>query len=860
MSIISAAEHGYSQQVETLLANGHSVHGKDGSGATALFWAACRGHTRICNILLKANACPDDRVEWGSTALHAAVDGGHTDCVALLINFGGSVNVQNKRGDTPLHLACYHGFTDITSILLKNNAEIFIENNDGKNSYIEADSQKNFKVLDILLRHIRRLNCTATPDSSYQYDQQYLSTLPVCQFATAPMQQDSLTNLSSYSSFSSSSSSSSSSSAPSNKMDSYRSSRFNSISGRVPNECSEISNFCKYNDNSGKNYTRKNIGTKQESNRSFSPCNTIATFDPDLKNIHNIEILKNKLSQEEMEKKDLLRQLNAYEHDISELKEHIRNLSLRFCNEGAVTSSTSLRPDDSFVNNASKPVQNNHSDVSPLSRFVNTDSPQVEATCPTNNNSTGIHDSQLHSPVTHSHKILLQICRQSANLGPDILKQHLLLNWVHYPHKPLIKDSEKTKWLLDVNYTLRDRTPLNGGRPDCLEGTCSLIFRIQYNQHNLILKMLLNILEMNEYGHNQGLSTQNALHHRFGPECLPNSLPLHRNIIQILHNYKGSTLSFKEYQPYFIPSEIENLESAYQTLFLILHEYPTTLKKFIEFSIIDPDQFETFFLQILYQLLNAVSFLQEHHVAHRDIKADNIFLNCFLQPVLADFGFARKLRDDGDVQGRDHVPLYPDSLQDIKCANPFAWAPELTRWNNGFESISLKDATLDEIYRCSDTYAIGRMFYAFFMLDTQTFPSVGSLKPHYTKDEIPALQIPPSLAYILQHLVMDLPSERLTAREAMLRIGCLLYPPSEGDVTRQEEVSFYLKAKRLSLLSVPPPNMPEESMYGKEVCSIAESIQINRDLLEANFLSTVTNEEFWEAYQTMAPFITTTVT
>lgn len=209
--------------------------------------------------------------------------------------------------------------------------------------------------------------------------------------------------------------------------------------------------------------------------------------------------------------------------------------------------------------------------------------------------------------------------------------------------------------------------------------------------------MLLNILEMNEYGHNQGLSLQNALHHRFGSECLPNSLPLHRNIIQVLHTYQGSTLSFNKYQHYFIPRDIEGLESAYQTQFLILHEYPTTLKKFVEVSPIDPDQFEAFFLQILYQLLNAVSFLQEHHIVHRDIKADNIFLNCFLQPVLADFGFAQRLRGDGayggDVQGHDQVPLYLESLQDIKCANPFAWAPELTRWNNGFESISLKDVS-----------------------------------------------------------------------------------------------------------------------------------------------------------------------
>eukprot|EP00106_Octopus_bimaculoides_P009641 XP_014777083.1 PREDICTED: uncharacterized protein LOC106874034 isoform X2 [Octopus bimaculoides] len=746
----------------------------------------------------------------------------------------------------------------ITNILLKNNAEIFIENNDGKNCYIEADSQKNNKILNILLRHIRCLNCTAVPDSSYQYDKQYLSTLPICQFATTTMQQNSLNSLTSYSSFSSSSSSSSS--APSNNMDSNNYSHFNSISGRVPNECSNISNSCRYNDNSGTNYAKKNIETRQESNKSFNPCNRIAAFDPDLKNLHNIEILNNKLSQMEMENKNLLRQLHAYEHERSELKNAIRDLSLRLCSEGTVTCSTSLCSDDSFVNNASKHVQNNHSDVPSLSRLLNTESSQVEAACPTKNNATGIPASQLHSPVTHSHKILLQICRQSANLMPDILKQHLLLNWVHYPHKPLIKDSEKTNWLRDVHYKLRDTQPLNGGRPDCLEGTCSLIFRIEYNNHNLILKMLLNILEMNEYGHNQGLSMQNALHHRFGPECLPNSLPLHRNIIQILHNYKGSTLSFSNYQHYFIPRDIENLESAYQTLFLILHEYPTTLKKFIEGSVFEPDQFETFFLQILYQLLNAVDFLREHHVTHRDIKADNIFLNCFLQPVLADFGFARKLRGDGDIQGRDQVPLYPDSLQDIRCANPFAWAPELARWNNGFESISLKDVTLEEIYRCSDTYAIGRMFYAFFMLDTQTFPSVASLKPHYSKDEIPVLQIPPTLAFILQHLVMDMPSERLTAREAMLRIGCLLYPPSEGDITCQEEVGFYLKAKRLSLLSAPPPNLPEESMYGKETCSIAESIQINKDLLEANFLSTVTNEEFWEAYQTMAPYITNTVT
>ena len=85
--VITAAKNGYKKKLDTLLADGHSVHCRDDKQATALFWGACRGHPGICESLISAGSDINARVTWGSTPLHAAADTGHAECIKVLLDW-----------------------------------------------------------------------------------------------------------------------------------------------------------------------------------------------------------------------------------------------------------------------------------------------------------------------------------------------------------------------------------------------------------------------------------------------------------------------------------------------------------------------------------------------------------------------------------------------------------------------------------------------------------------------------------------------------------------------------------------------------------------------------------------------------
>jgi len=52
---------------------------------------------------------------------------------------------------------------------------------------------------------------------------------------------------------------------------------------------------------------------------------------------------------------------------------------------------------------------------------------------------------------------------------------------------------------------------------------------------------------------------------------------------------------------------------------------------------------ENFCKYVLYKTLKGLEFLHERHVIHRDIKSDNILINCEGDVRLADFGYAVQL-------------------------------------------------------------------------------------------------------------------------------------------------------------------------------------------------------------------------
>jgi len=86
MDLLSAAKNGNFDLTFSLLQSGHAPSVTDKDQATPLYWAACHGHSHVCEILIQAGSDVNSKVTWGSTPLHAAADRGHISCVLILLD------------------------------------------------------------------------------------------------------------------------------------------------------------------------------------------------------------------------------------------------------------------------------------------------------------------------------------------------------------------------------------------------------------------------------------------------------------------------------------------------------------------------------------------------------------------------------------------------------------------------------------------------------------------------------------------------------------------------------------------------------------------------------------------------------
>jgi ankyrin repeat protein len=145
-----ATQNGHKNVVELLLANKANVNARDfPAGMTPLHMAAMKGHKDISELLLANKAGINARIEdvrefpsesrapisvLGCTPLHLAAEFHHKDVVELLLAKGANVNAKDHEGDTPLRCAAesgYKGAKDVLELLLAKGAEINAKNYSG---------------------------------------------------------------------------------------------------------------------------------------------------------------------------------------------------------------------------------------------------------------------------------------------------------------------------------------------------------------------------------------------------------------------------------------------------------------------------------------------------------------------------------------------------------------------------------------------------------------------------------------------------------------------------------------------------------------------------------------------------------
>lgn len=832
--LIEACKGGYYEKVLQLLQRNFSVHIRDSKQATPLYYSCCNGYCQISYALIQYGSDVNARVQWGSTALHAAADRGHIDCVKLLIQSGADLSIQNNRGDTALHLCAYRGYIEIVRLLIQCKSDLFVKNNNEKTPSDEAESNNHLNTAQLLRQNMITIQRKIVNTSNHQ-----IREVPARLASALPPSVNSASSM--------------------------------SLPLTVPQD-----NFVRYSKDLTR-FTRQSLPvTNTESNNSpfltlnrpkSHPVESESRQEKDsvgiengIKNLHNghrngheniqnvtwkmlnnnkipldvsgREAMENFAETLQIQLVKKIEEAEIKDKTITELKEALklqneksRHLSL-ICQQLKEENDKLKRPENCDILLTAK---SSH-------RKLN-----YNAICE-------------HLGILEALKLLQKRSQgwrgdeQSLQTLKEVLKSRFL---TQSPATSL--DIPNKEWKVGKDFTLLGDKPLNFSTDGDRDGSCSLVFLISHNRKEYVLKMMTNLINLQASQHGDGYSLDQFLIQNFGPEHdIPINLSYHPNIVSVLHYYTGATDRFKKFINLLIPSRIDvPIEMANRTSFLVMQKYPQTLKSFMvqqrsEYPEPDFGLTNSFILHLLYQILSAVYHLQKNGVVHRDIKADNIFLDKCLRPVLTDFGFAKTLRSS------DGNPIKITDGRQVYAGNAHAWAPELTRFSrNGIiQDQSDEMTTLEQIYCKADAYAVSRMFYSLLrpVSEGDTFPQSSVNRPHYAESEIPELPrcYSEGLRHILHNLVLDDPIQRITERRALLCCGMLLFYPRHGEIRIESDVITYCQARIFSLLSVDDQttNAPADRSL-----TIEESVEIITPVLESDFLLNISPAEFWEIYQ-----------
>ncbi|NXI94186.1 PINK1 kinase, partial [Psophia crepitans] len=233
----------------------------------------------------------------------------------------------------------------------------------------------------------------------------------------------------------------------------------------------------------------------------------------------------------------------------------------------------------------------------------------------------------------------------------------------------------------------------------------------------------------------------------------------HPNIIQVIRAFTSSVPllpgAFADY-PDVLPLSLNPRGIGHsRTLFLVMKNYPCTLRQYLREN--DPDVYLA--TMMILQLLEGVDHLVRHGIAHRDLKSDNILVEFDSAGcpwlVITDFGCC--LADENIGLRLPFTSSYVD-----RGGNGCLMAPEVITASPGPGTVIN--------YSKADVWAVGAIAYEILGLANPFYGHGDSTleSRSYREDQLPSLPdpVPLEVKQVIKRLLQRDPNKRLSARVA----------------------------------------------------------------------------------------------
>lgn len=245
-----------------------------------------------------------------------------------------------------------------------------------------------------------------------------------------------------------------------------------------------------------------------------------------------------------------------------------------------------------------------------------------------------------------------------------------------------------------------------------------------------------------------------ALDGHFGP--VPKRLTAHPNVITVYRAFTADVPLLpgaQEEYPDVLPPRLNPMGlGSNRTLFLVMKNYPCTLRQYLEVGVPTRMQASLMFLQ----LLEGVDHLCRQGIAHRDLKSDNVLLEFDRtgcpRLVITDFGCC--LAEDFSLK----LPF--NSLWVNRGGNGCLMAPEVAT------AVPGPGVTID--YSKADAWAIGAIAYELFGQPNPFYSAQGLESRSYQERNLPPLPdtVPADVQLVVKLLLRRNNHKRPSARVA----------------------------------------------------------------------------------------------